>query len=118
MATPEGRTKARLRRILDEYVGIYTYWPVPTGYGNTTLDVLGCYRGRFFSVETKAEGKKPTLRQTVEIRNIELAMGRAFVIAGVDSPVFDDLRQWLAEQTEATPYDPNLTQDTVSRHPV
>ena len=27
------------------------------------MDFLGCYRGRFFAIETKAPGKKPTLRQ-------------------------------------------------------
>jgi len=118
MATPEGRVKAKLRRVLKDYASLYTYWPVPSGYGNTTLDVLGCYRGRFFSVETKAEGKKPTLRQAGEITNIERAMGRAFVIIGVGSPVFEELRQWLNSLTEAVPDDPHISPDTVSRRPI
>jgi hypothetical protein len=118
MATPESRVKGKLRRILSDYTGIYTYWPVPTGYGNTTLDVLGCYRGRFFTVETKAEGRKPTLRQTIEIENIELAMGKTFVVIGLDSPVFDELRQWLDAITEAVTYDPHLSPDTVHRRPI
>ena len=118
MTTPEGRTKAKLRKLLAEYTGIYTYWPVPFGYGRTTLDVLGCYRGRFFSVETKAEGKKPTLRQTVELQQIETAMGRAFVIAGVNSPVFDELRAWLDEIKEAVPYEPSLSPDQVRRRKI
>lgn len=118
MATPEAKVKGKLRRILKEYPGLYTYWPVPSGYGNTTLDLLGCYRGRFFSVETKAKGKKPTLRQTQELRNIELAMGRAFVIISEESLVFDELRRWLDNLTEAVADDPHLSPDTVSRHPI
>jgi hypothetical protein len=115
MATPEGRTKGKLKRILSGYTGIYTYWPVPSGYGSTTLDVLGCYRGRFFAVETKAPGKKPTLRQTTQIENIELAMGKTFVVIGVDSPVFDEITRWLDEITEAVAYAPYFTPDQVRR---
>jgi hypothetical protein len=119
VTTPEAKTKAKLRKLLDRYYpGLYTYWPVPMGYGRTTLDVLGCYRGRFFSVETKAEGKKPTLKQTVEIRRMEQAMGRVFVISGTDSPEFDDLRKWLDELTETIDDNPRLTPDSTNRRTV
>lgn len=110
--------KAKLRRILSEYDGIYTYWPVPTGFGGTTLDVLGCYRGRFFSVETKAVGKKPTLRQMGELHNIERAMGQSFVIAGTESPVFDNMIGWLDAITSTVPDDPRFTPDPVTRRPI
>jgi alkanesulfonate monooxygenase SsuD/methylene tetrahydromethanopterin reductase-like flavin-dependent oxidoreductase (luciferase family) len=118
MTTPEGRTKAKLRQLLAGYTGIYTYWPVPMGYGRTTLDVLGCYRGRFFSVETKADGKKPTLRQTTELNGIEKAMGRTFVIAGTTSPVLDELREWLDAITTEVPYAPHLSPDKVNRRTI
>jgi hypothetical protein len=118
MTAPEARTKAKLRELLKEYSGIYTYWPVPYGYGRVTLDVLGCYRGRFFSVETKAPGKKPTLRQQGELENIGLAMGQTFVIAGPESPVFDTLREWLDTLTIAVPDDPHLPPDQVNRRTV
>ena len=118
MATPEGRVKEKLRRLLNGYTGVYTYWPVPMGYGRTTLDVLGCYRGQFFSVETKADGKKPTLRQTTELEGIEAAMGRSFVIAGTDSPVFEELRAWLDVLTLVIPNDPHISPDTVDRRPI
>lgn len=118
MTTPEGRTKAKLRKLLTEYPGVYTYWPVPMGYGRTTLDVLGCYRGRFFSVETKAVGKKPTLRQVLELNGIEKAMGCTFVIAGTESPVFDELREWLDTIKLEVPYAPHLTPDPVNRRSV
>lgn len=115
MTTPEGHVKAKLRKLLDEYPNIYTYWPVPSGFGRTTLDVLGCYRGRFFTVETKAEGKQPTARQTKELNGIEKSMGKSFVISGTLSPVFDDLRCWLDDITSTVPYAPVITPDPVNR---
>lgn len=118
MTTPEAQVKRKVRQLLDGYDGLYSYWPVPFGYGKTTLDCLGCHRGRFFSVETKAPGKKPTLRQTVELEAIATAMGKTFVIAGTDSPVFEELRRWLDEITEAVPHAPHLPPDTVRRRPV
>lgn len=113
--TPEGRVKRKLRKLLAQYPDVYTYWPVPTGFGKTTLDVLGCYRGMFFTVETKAPGKKPTLRQDGEHRAIAQAMGKVFVIAGEDSPVFDDLQQWLDLITAMVPHDPDLPSDSAAR---
>ena len=118
MATPEGRVKAKLKGILTQYAGIYTYWPVPSGYGSTTLDVLGCYRGRFFAVETKAEGKKPTLRQTGDLHSIERSMGATCVIIGMDSPVLDDLIAWLEMIRLTVPDDPHFTPDTVARRAI
>lgn len=115
MSTPEAKTKSKVRQLLDEYAGVYAYWPVPTGYGKTTLDVLGCYRGRFFTIETKAPHKKPTGRQMSEIHNIERAMGKSFVIAGEDSPVLEELRAWLDHLTETIPDDVHLSSDPVSR---
>lgn len=116
--TPEGRVKLKVRDLLADYAGMYSYWPVPSGYGKTSLDILGCYRGRFFSVETKAPGKKPTLRQTMEIQDIEAAMGKSFVIAGVDDPTLIELKIWLDHLTETVPYDPHKSPDKVRRNPV
>ena len=116
--TPEGAVKRKLRKLLQQYQGVYTYWPVPSGFGKTTLDVLGCYRGLFFNVETKAPGKKPTLRQQVELETIGYAMGKSFVISGEDSPVFDELRQWLDMITSMVPHDPHIPEDETARRPL
>jgi len=118
MATPEGKVKARVRELLSRYAGIYVYMPVPTGFGRTTLDFLGCYRGQFFCVETKSEGKKPTLRQMKELEYIAKAMGRTFVISGVDSPVLDELRTWLDDLTRTVPYASLVPIDPVHRRPI
>ena len=113
--TPENKVKAKLRKLLKNYPDVYTYWPVPSGFGKTTLDVLGCYRGRFFEIETKAPGKKPTLRQQVELESIGRSMGKTFVITGTDSPVFEELRQWLDELEATVPYAPHIPPDATNR---
>jgi len=118
MTTPEGRVKAKVRELLRQYDGMYLYMPVPTGFGQTTLDFLGCYRGRFFSIETKAEGKQPTLRQMTLLQDIDRAMGRTFIISGVNSPVIDQLREWLNQLTETIDDHPYLTPDPVHRRPI
>ena len=118
MTTPEGKTKRAVKAVLDGYDGMYTYMPVPFGYGKTTLDILGCYRGRFFSIETKAAGKKPTLRQTGELAAIGAAMGKTFVIAGPEDPRIKELEAWLDELTESVPNDPHIPPDQVRRRPI
>ena len=113
--TPEGHVKAKVRKLLREYTGIYVFMPVPGGFGQTTLDFLGCYRGMFFAIETKAPKKKPTLRQVTMLQDIDRAMGRTFVIAGVDDPVIEELREWLDQLTETINDRPHRTPDPVRR---
>jgi hypothetical protein len=94
-ATPEGRVKRRVRRLLDRYEGLYQFWPVQSGLGATTLDVLGCYRGRFFAVETKAAGKALTPRQETTAAQMVAADAKVFVVVGEDSPVLFEMKTWL-----------------------
>ena len=73
--TKERDVKNALRKYLSE-IRAYQYWPVPTGYGATTIDVLICYQGRFYGVETKRPGvKKPTARQHSVLDHIATAGG-------------------------------------------
>jgi hypothetical protein len=118
MNTPEGRVKAAVRKLLDQYEGLWTHWPVPSGYGRRTIDCFGCYRGRFFGIETKAPGKKPTINQTDELQAIDAAMGQTFVIDRVDSPALEDLRQWLNFVGRMVPNDPLITPDSVARRTI
>jgi hypothetical protein len=118
MSSPEALVKAKVRKTLADYEGMYVFMPVPSGYGRTTLDFIGCYRRRFFAIETKAPGKKPTLRQATELKSIDRAMGRTFVIDDVESPVLDELRAWLDDLTENVGHDINLTPDPVRRRPI
>lgn len=82
--TPEGRIKAQVKRLLDRYKPMDTFWPVPNGIGASHLDFIGCYHGVYISVETKAPGKKPTPRQKWRIESVERAGGIALVIDGVE----------------------------------
>lgn len=79
MATPEGKVKAKVKKLLDKY-GAYHHWPVQTGYGAACLDCHGCHCGIYFAVETKAPGKKLTPRQKLTKEEIEDAGGTVFVV--------------------------------------
>lgn len=71
--------KDRVKRLLKEY-GCYWFMPVQTGYGSATLDFLGCHRGRFFSVETKAPRRTLSPRQELIADMIKKAEGAVFII--------------------------------------
>ena len=49
-------------------------------------DIVGCYKGRFFAIETKAPGKKKNLskNQSLRIQEIADAQGVVIVADGVD----------------------------------
>lgn len=93
--TPEGKVKKAVTKVLVEHLstrgGIYWFMPVPGGYGQSSLDYLGCANGRFFAIETKAPGKKPTPRQETMMDRIRAGGGRVFVIDGDTT----ELKGWL-----------------------
>lgn len=90
--TPEGRVKEAVKKVLKRF-GAYWHMPVMNGLGAPSLDFVGCFMGRYFAIETKAPGKKPTPRQEVTIETIRKAGGCCFVIDGDVSM----LEQWLEE---------------------
>lgn len=91
--TPEGKVKAKVSRLLRDTPGVYYHMPVPGGFGGTTLDYIGCHRGRFFAIETKKPGGKPTDRQKTIISQVIASGGAAFVIDGDTT----ELEQWLKD---------------------
>lgn len=91
--TPEGKVKAKVKRILNRAEAYY-FMPVQTGYGMPTLDFLCFHRGTGFAIETKAPGKKPTKRQEAIIHEIQLSGAQVFVIDGTDGS-YDWLTQFL-----------------------
>jgi hypothetical protein len=88
--TPEGVVKASVKRMLLSNDAYY-YMPVSNGMGAPSLDFIGCHRGRFYAIETKAPGKKPTLRQEMTIRKMQAFGAKVFVIDGDTK----ELEQWL-----------------------
>lgn len=90
MATPEGKVKEAVKAALKKH-NAYWHCPVQNGMGAPSLDFICCFKGRYFAVETKAPGKRPTLRQGITIQAIRVAGGKVFVIDGDCS----ELEQWL-----------------------
>jgi hypothetical protein len=76
MKTPEGVLKDKIKSFLTKQ-GAYYFMPVQTGYGRRAVDFLGCYRGVFFGIETKAPGKMPSSLQELCMREIHKAGGEA-----------------------------------------
>jgi hypothetical protein len=97
MTTPEGKVKAQVKKILESFGDkIDGFWPVPSGYGESHLDYVGCANGTFFCIETKTPGKKPTPRQQERIRRVRAANGLAFVVDGTDDyTTYEQLRTHL-----------------------
>jgi hypothetical protein len=94
--TPEGIVKRKVKEILKRFdKTTFVNMPVPGGYGVSTLDFIGCNMGRFFAIETKAEGKKPTKLQQAMLDEIARKGGKVFVVAGAFSPVLQELEEWL-----------------------
>ena len=93
--TPEGKVKRKVSRLLKETEYVYYHMPVQNGMGRPTLDYVGCHMGRFFAIETKAPGKKPTARQKLTMQEMESAGAEVFLIDSVDA--IGELDQWLKE---------------------
>lgn len=98
--TPEGKIKKRVSNYLRRLDTIWYTMPVPSGYGMSTLDYIGSYRGRFFAIETKAPGKKPTPRQEITMEDMRNAGATVFLI---DSDDLSALHEWVESiQKETT----------------
>ena len=97
--TPEGKVKKEVRQYLIS-IGCrpaggkpvtpcygWFYFPVQNGMGVVGIpDIVGCYKGQFFAIETKAPGKKANVsrNQALRIQEIQNAGGLVFVADGVD----------------------------------
>jgi hypothetical protein len=93
--TPEGKVKGSVKKHL-RFAKAYTFAPVQTGYGKSTLDFLACVPtpkscpqcghtekfGQFVAIETKAEGKKMTNRQRVIAKMMKEAGAVVYLVKG------------------------------------
>jgi Holliday junction resolvase len=78
--TPEKKIKDKVTAQLKE-LGAYYFYPFSAGYSSSGVpDIVGCYRGRFFGIECKAKGNKPTELQKINLNKIEGVGGIALVI--------------------------------------
>ena len=76
MMTEEGAIKKKVRANIRASGG-YVFSPVQMGMGSPTLDDLCCIGGKFIAIEYKAEGKVPTPRQLLTMKEIRKAGGIA-----------------------------------------
>lgn len=78
--TPEGKVKTKVRKILKE-LNAYYVMPVTAGFGNSGApDYIVCYRGKFFGIECKAGGNKPTALQYKNLKDIQDCGGVALIV--------------------------------------
>lgn len=93
--TPESKVKARVKKILTE-LGAYYAMPVTGGFGNSGVpDFLICVKGKFYGIECKANGGKPTALQLKHLDDIRKAGGVALVI---DETNVETLRKELSNE--------------------
>jgi hypothetical protein len=94
VSTPEGKTKAAIKKVLNEYGdALWQHWPVQNGMGTPTLDCNGWFKGHAYAIEAKAPGKKPSPRQVITIERMQQAGAKIFII---DSPEATwPLKMWL-----------------------
>ena len=97
MATEEAKVKAKVKQVLKRY-NCWTDWPVPAGYGKSTLDCIGCAGSYFFAIETKKPGGALTALQQVTMGAMHLAGATVFVIDTTDenAPCFKALKDFLS----------------------
>lgn len=79
MTTPEGKVKDRVKKVLRAH-SAYWHMPVMNGLGAPSLDFVGCHRGAFFAVETKAGNKQMTPRQEATAAAMAEAGGTVFLV--------------------------------------
>jgi hypothetical protein len=78
--TPEAKVK---KKVVDQLkkLGAYYFYPMTHGYGKSGVpDIVGCYGTKFFGIECKAKGNKPTPLQQHNLTEITKAGGIALVI--------------------------------------
>ncbi len=90
--TPEGVVKNKVDKVL-RAAGAYYHKPVINGMGKPTLDYVGCHRGMFFAIETKAGNKQMTERQKITAAEMSKAGGVVFLIN--ESTGMKELEEWL-----------------------
>jgi len=96
--TPEGKVKARVKRVLAD-LNAYYVMPMGTGFGNSGApDFVVCFRGKFIGIECKAGGNKPTALQFKHLKDIQDCGGMALI---VDETNINQLHEVMRSYEEA-----------------
>lgn len=97
--TPEGKVKAKVKRVLSEYSDLFLYMPVQTGYGRAGIpDFVGCISSKFFAIECKAGRGDLTALQVRTLQEIRDAGGKTWVVNEVSMDKFiKEFSEWVLE---------------------
>jgi hypothetical protein len=94
VASPEGRVKARLDKMM-KAEGVWFYSPQAGPFGAAGIpDRVAIVAGQFVGIECKADKtKKPTALQMKCMRDIEQAGGKCFV--AYDDETIEAVREYI-----------------------
>jgi hypothetical protein len=95
--TPEAKVKKKVVAQL-KAMGAYYFYPVTGGWGKSGVpDIIVCYRGRFFGLECKAGGNKPTALQTLHLKQINDAGGVGLIVHEHNADVIGSILEDMVE---------------------
>lgn len=95
--TPESKVKSKVKKILKE-MGCYYSMTITGGYGNSGApDFFVCYGGRFYGIECKAQGNKPT---TLQLSNLEAIRASGGVTLVIDEFNVEDLKNLIRDSVD------------------
>lgn len=78
--TPEGKVKAKVKKILDD-IKCYHFSPQTGGFGRSGVpDIIACVNGRFIGIECKAGKGQLTELQKYNIDRINANKGLGIVV--------------------------------------
>jgi hypothetical protein len=102
MSTPEGRVKGQINKMLRTLPAdrVWVTRPVPYGYGESSLDFLGCVKTAhgtlFFAIEAKRPGAMATAREALLIERLKAMGAVIFVVDGTDdTDTVEAVEAWL-----------------------
>jgi hypothetical protein len=106
MSTPEGNVKLKIKNYLNGLApALWYFMPVNNGYGIKGVpDFVGCYYGRFFTIEAKPAGEKEKPWQTLLRTEKLIPAGAWSIVASEVTPVAAMLEhiEWLASVERGT----------------
>ena len=95
MKSPEGYEKDDIEKYLKS-IGCWYIRTFTGGFGKSGVpDFVGCYHGKFFSIEVKREGKEPTKLQWARMLEIGKEGGQAFW--GTAAKVVPEMQMWVKQ---------------------
>jgi Holliday junction resolvase len=95
MRTPEAKEKDKICKYLDS-IGAWYFRAFMSGYGKSGIpDIVACISGVLWGLEVKREGKGPTERQKLRMKEIQKSGGMA--AAGTALVLIAAIEKWYGK---------------------